>query len=192
MVTDERPTYLNPVLLGGIAVAGASLLAYLVGLHTHATDPIGCRSSFPCPTERDVWSAATRDWFLGAFLLGLLTTWAAIVWRPISTSAGLRRVGSVVVLVVCVPITCVLTIVAFVVAGTTCTDEDFLCFGGPGTALVVAIPAALTGALCVLAAIGLVSEDEHTGRLCGSVAVTALSGMTVLVAAGFVLGGLGI
>ncbi|MEP9363252.1 hypothetical protein ABLE68_09825 [Nocardioides sp. CN2-186] len=192
MTADSpRPTHRNPALLvcaAGIAIAVGSLLIFVVGLQLHPPEPVHCAADpVFCPSPRDRWDWATRGWFLGAFLLGVLVAWSGLVWRPISASPQLRRVGSVVGLMLCLPVSGLLVVVAIALAHTTC-DPDSFCFGGREDALAVAVPATYGVALCLLMAIGLAyREDTRTGRVCGTLALCLVSGIGVLVAAGFTL-----
>jgi hypothetical protein len=118
--------------------------------------------------------------------------WRCRQWRPISDSPRLRRVGSVIGLIVCVPLTGLLTVVAIVLAGTTCDPNSF-CFGGPQDALVVAVPATYGVALCLLMALALGSRDDRrAGQVSGTLAMALASGVFVLVADGFALSALGL
>jgi hypothetical protein len=193
IIESDLPTYRNPALLGGIAVAGASLLAFVIGLYTHSPVPMRCDADpLFCPSQRDLWDWATRDWFLGAFMVGLLVAWSGLVWRPISDNPRLRRVGSVIGLIVCVPLTGLLTVVAIVLAGTTCDPNSF-CFGGRQDALVVAAPATYGVALCLLMSLALGSRDDRrAGQVSGTLAMALASAVFVLVAAGFALSALGL
>ncbi|GAW51999.1 MULTISPECIES: hypothetical protein [unclassified Nocardioides] len=193
IIESHVPPYRNPALLGGIAVAGASLLAFVIGLYTRSPVPMHCDADpLFCPSERDLWDWATRDWFLGAFLVGLLVAWSGLVWQPVSDRPRLRRVGSVVGLIVCVPLTGLLTVVAIVLAGTDC-DPNTFCFGGTQDALVVAVPATYGVALCLLMAVAIGSRDDRRpSQVSGTLAMALASGVFVLVAAGFVLSALGL
>jgi hypothetical protein len=93
---------------------------------------------------------------------------------------------------VCVPLTGLLTVVAIVLAGTTCDPNSF-CFGGPQDALVVAVPATYGVALCLLMALALGSRDDRrAGQVSGTLAMALASGVFVLVADGFALSALGL
>lgn len=193
IIDDLRQTYRNPALLGGITVAGASLLAFMIGLYTRSPVPMHCAADpIFCPSPRDEWDWATRDWFLGAFMLGVLVAWVGLVWRLVSNSPRLRRVGSVVGLFVCIPVTGLLIVVAIVLANTTC-DPDSFCFGGAQDTLVVAVPATYGAVVCLLMAVCLGSRDDRPpSRVCGTLAVALASGVLVLVAVGFVLSEFGL
>ena len=187
----ELPTYRIPTVIGGIVAAGASLMAYLIGFYTRQAGAPDCRRIY-CPSERDLWSMGTRDWFLGVFLLGILVAWSALVWRPITTHTRLRRLASFIALIVCVPVAGVLWVVTVLIAGNTCGPDSFLCFSG-NDALVVAVPAALATIVSVLLAASLSSpDDERPAQVSGALGLTIFSGVLVLVAAGFVLGALGV
>jgi hypothetical protein len=193
IIESDLPTYRNPALLGGIAVAGASLLAFVIGLYTRSPVPMSCDADpLFCPSERDQWDWATRDWFLGAFMVGLLVAWSGLVWRPISNNLRLRRVGSVIGLVLGVPVTGLLILLVVLLATTTC-DPNTFCIGGTQDALVVAVPATYGTALCLLMAIALGSRDDRrVSQVCGTLGLCLASGIFVLVAAGFALSALGL
>lgn len=194
MISDSRqPTYRNPALLAGLAIAAASLLTFVIGLYTRSPVPMHCDADpVFCPSPRDRWDWATRDWLLGTFMVGLLGAWSGLVWRPVAASPGLRRIGSVIGLVVCIPVTGLLVLVTIVLANTTCDPNSF-CFGGADDAAVVAVPATYGVVVCVLMAVALGSRhDRPASRVCGTLALCLTSGILVLVAAGFVLSAFGL
>jgi hypothetical protein len=189
-IESGRAAYRRLATIGGVALGGASLSAYLIGMYLHQGPPPGCEQYVYCPSERDRWSAETREWFLGAFLLGLLVAWSTFVWRPISTNPRLRRVGSVIALIGCVPLAGLLTVLAYLVAGNTCEPDAILCLSGTGDALAIGIPATVVTVLSLLLAVALASRDDRrAGRLSGTLALTFISSVLVLATAGFVLGG---
>ncbi len=187
----ELPTYRNPIVVGGALFAAGSLLAYLIGYYLHQGPPPSCDQYVYCTSERDRWSIETRQWFVDAFLVGLLVAWSALVWRPISRNHGLRRVGSVLALVGCVPLACLLWIAVILVSGNTCEPDALLCFDGTSGAAFFAAPATVVTVLSILLAVALASRDDRRiGRVCGTLALTFISATLVLVSAGLALAAL--
>ncbi|WP_133059053.1 MULTISPECIES: hypothetical protein [unclassified Nocardioides] len=187
-IESGRPAYRRLAMIGGVALAGASVSAYLIGLYLHQGPPPGCEEYVYCHSERDRWSAETREWFLGASLLGLLVAWWTFAWRPISNHPRLRRVGSVIALVGCVPLAGLLAVLAYLVAGATCEPDAILCLSGAGDALAFGIPATVAAVLSLLLAVTLACRDDRrAARLSGTLALTVISSVLVLATAGFVL-----
>jgi hypothetical protein len=178
--------------LAGFAFAFLSALvptlAYLIGLGLHSADPGTCDNWTGCSASaRDQWGWEHGWWPVCGVALGVFVGWVGLVWRPLMGNANVRRVASVLGLVLLVPVTALFGLVASATWNATCSPNSFLCFSGPAAALAFGSPGVLTGALSVLMLLGLIGRDRRAGRVCGTLGLVVCSGLLLAAVAGFMV-----
>lgn len=182
--TSEQPVRRPPasLLLGALAVAVVPTIVFLLGLVAHSPEPGTCEAWTGCTASaREQWTWEAGGWVALGLWVAAAAVSAAYLAPWIHARATVRRVASIVALAVAVPVTAFFAFLFVVILGTDCSSGDFLCFGGPGAALLLASPGAVTGLLVGLLAVGL----RRDSRVAHRVATVTLTGIGAVAAATF-------
>jgi hypothetical protein len=167
------------VMMLGAGVVVVSVVGYLVGLLLNDPTPVCGRYVSYCPSAREEWVSDKRSLMSAGVVAGAFVGWSGLSWRFLSREDGVRKVLSILGLVVLVPVALLSGVLSLTVLNTTCDQGAFMCFSGPEAATVAAVPALCSGALALLLGCGLAWSARPAGRFAGTLGLVIVSGTVV-------------
>ncbi|WP_121256131.1 hypothetical protein [Nocardioides ferulae] len=170
-------------IAAGLGLAALAVLAYLTGWAL-ADDLQRPRRWGGHYSDRDEWGWDMKPRATLVAALGGLLAWVGLASRFVAIHPQLRRVVCAVGVVLLGLVAAGFAVLGYAVLNASCGENDFLCFSGPGDALLVGSPGLLAAAVAAVMVAGLMLGERRSGRVLSTVGVLAVTAPLPLVATG--------
>jgi hypothetical protein len=174
----------NRVIIGGGVLAVVSVVVFFVSLIPFSTEPGTCDAWAACRSSaRDQWMWTARPWTVLAVGVSAFVSWWAFAWQPLLNRPTLRKVASIICIVITIPIIAVSLFFAAVLMD--CSGGSWFC--GPELSALAASPALVAGVVMAALIAGLRMKDPARRAQVSTVTLLLISGVFVACLAGTII-----